>query len=403
MPKASGLFLFLLLMTINLFDDASWMSLRPLTFTRPVADLRIGILTIAEKWAKYLKADFGFYTQDYLAAKYPSKTNSSLSINGSVCPDQDLLDAVATLKMGEVLLAGNHVIAFNCEEVLTDQQAKQVLKPINYNLKFVKITYPEEIFGNNPSEIRKDFELLTKGRSSAKISSTNQLIGHDIFFEEGAQAECSVLNTSYGPIYVGKNAEIWEGSLIRGSFALCENSSIKMGAKIYSGTTIGPNSRAGGEINNSVIWGNSAKGHEGYLGNSVLGEWCNIGADTNNSNLKNNYAEVKLYDYESKAMRNTQLQFCGLIMADHSKCGINTMFNTGSIVGVSANVFGAGLPPNHIPDFSWGGGNCFETYQLNKMFETAEKVLARKTLTFDQVEKDILTKVFELTSSYRNY
>ncbi|GGE47791.1 GlmU family protein [Pedobacter psychrotolerans] len=390
-------------MTINLFDDASWMSLRPLTFTRPVADLRIGILTIAEKWAKYLKADFGFYTQDYLAAKYPSKTNSSLSINGSVCPDQDLLDAVATLKMGEVLLAGNHVIAFNCEEVLTDQQAKQVLKPINYNLKFVKITYPEEIFGNNPSEIRKDFELLTKGRSSAKISSTNQLIGHDIFFEEGAQAECSVLNTSYGPIYVGKNAEIWEGSLIRGSFALCENSSIKMGAKIYSGTTIGPNSRAGGEINNSVIWGNSAKGHEGYLGNSVLGEWCNIGADTNNSNLKNNYAEVKLYDYESKAMRNTQLQFCGLIMADHSKCGINTMFNTGSIVGVSANVFGAGLPPNHIPDFSWGGGNCFETYQLNKMFETAEKVLARKTLTFDQVEKDILTKVFELTSSYRNY
>jgi len=390
-------------MTINLFDDASWMSLRPLTFTRPVADLRIGILTIAEKWAKYLKADFGFYTQDYLAAKYPSKTNSSLSINGSVCPDQDLLDAVATLKMGEVLLAGDHVLAFNCEEVLTDQQAKQMLEPVNYNLKFVKIAYPEEIFGNNPSEIRKDFELLTKGRSSAKISSTNQLIGHDIFFEEGAQAECSVLNSSYGPIYVGKNAEIWEGSLIRGSFALCENSSIKMGAKIYSGTTIGPNSRAGGEINNSVIWGNSAKGHEGYLGNSVLGEWCNIGADTNNSNLKNNYAEVKLYDYESKAMRNTKLQFCGLIMADHSKCGINTMFNTGSIVGVSANVFGAGLPPNHIPDFSWGGGNCFETYKLDKMFDTAEKVLARKTLTFDQVEKNILTKVFELTSSYRNY
>jgi len=390
-------------MTINLFDDASWMYLRPLTFTRPVADLRIGILTIAEKWAKYLKADFGFYTQDYLAAKYPSKTNSSLSINGSVCPDQDLLDAVSTLKMGEVLLAGDHVLAFNCEEVLTDQQAKQMLEPVNYNLKFVKIAYPEEIFGNNPSEIRKDFELLTKGRSSAKISSTNQLIGHDIFFEEGAQAECSVLNSSYGPIYVGKNAEIWEGSLIRGSFALCENSSIKMGAKIYSGTTIGPNSRAGGEINNSVIWGNSAKGHEGYLGNSVLGEWCNIGADTNNSNLKNNYAEVKLYDYESKAMRNTKLQFCGLIMADHSKCGINTMFNTGSIVGVSANVFGAGLPPNHIPDFSWGGGNCFETYKLDKMFDTAEKVLARKTLAFDQVEKNILTKVFELTSSYRNY
>lgn len=386
-------------MTINLFDDSSWESLRPLTFTRPVADLRVGILTIAEKWGKYLKADFGFVTQDYLAIKFVAKNDAQIFINGSVCPDEDLLNSITALNTGEILLAGNEVLAFNCSEQLTYQEAKQQLKPINHLFDYVKISYPEHIFGNNPAEIRKDFELLTKGRVSGKLSSTNQLLGDDVFLEEGAKVECSVLNTSYGPIYIGKNAEVWEGSLIRGSFALCENSSVKMGSKIYSGTTIGPNSRAGGEINNAVIWGNSAKGHEGYLGNSVLGEWCNIGADTNNSNLKNNYASVKLYDYESKKMRNTELQFCGLIMADHAKCGINTMFNTGSVVGVAANVFGAGFPPNHIPDFSWGGANGFESYKLDKMFETVEKVYARRNLSFNALEKNILTKILELTTS----
>ncbi|MDN3588730.1 putative sugar nucleotidyl transferase [Pedobacter aquatilis] len=390
-------------MTINLFDDSSWDSLRPLTFTRPVADLRVGILTIAEKWAKHLKADFGFITQEYLSIKYPAKQNATLLINGSICPDYDLLNAISGLKVGEFLQSGDSVLAFKCADTLSFEQAKQQLRPVDYTLKVTKITYPEEIFANNPTEIRKDFELLTKGRTSANISSTNQLLGNDIFFEEGAKAECSVLNSGYGPIYVGKNAEIWEGSLIRGSFALCENSSIKMGAKIYSGTTIGPNSRAGGEINNSVIWGNSAKGHDGYLGNSVLGEWCNIGADTNNSNLKNNYAEVKLYNYEDKKMRNTNLQFCGLIMADHAKSGINTMFNTGTIVGVGANTFGGGLPPNHIADFSWGGAEGFENYKLDKMFETTEKVFGRKNVVFNDAEKAILTKVYELTAGHRNF
>jgi len=388
-------------MTINLFDDSCWASLRPLTFTRPVADLRIGILTIAEKWARYLKADFGFHTQDYLSVKFAPKPNADLFINGSVCPDEALLNAVDKLKAGEVLYKRDVIIAYISDQ--HDLASVKSLRPVEYKSDFIQIVYPEHIFGNNPGEIRKDFKLLTEGRSSAKLSSTNQLLGDDIFLEEGAKAECSVLNSTYGPIYIGKNAEVWEGSLIRGSFALCENSSIKMGAKIYSGTTIGPNSRAGGEINNSVIWGNSAKGHEGYLGNSVMGEWCNIGADTNNSNLKNNYAEVKLYDYESKKMRNTNLQFCGLIMADHAKSGINTMFNTGSVVGIGANVFGAGFPPNHIPDFSWGGASGFDIYKLNKMFETTEKVFARKNITFDEVEKDIITKVFELTESYRRF
>lgn len=388
-------------MTINLFDDACWASLRPLTFTRPVADLRIGILTIAEKWGKYLNADFGFYTQDYLSIKFAPKPNADLFINGSVCPDEALLNAISNLKAGEALYKKDVVVAYIADQ--HDLEAVKLLKKIEYPEDFVQVVYPENIFGHNPVEIRKDFKLLTEGRTSANISSTNQLLGEDIFLEEGAKIECSVLNSGYGPIYIGKNAEVWEGSLIRGSFALCENSSVKMGAKIYSGTTIGPNSRAGGEINNSVIWGNSAKGHEGYLGNSVMGEWCNIGADTNNSNLKNNYAEVKLYDYESRKMRNTNLQFCGLIMADHAKCGINTMFNTGTVVGVSANVFGGGLPPNHIPDFSWGGGNSFEAYRLDKMLETTEKVFARKNLSLKEVEKNIIAKVFELTESYRRF
>lgn len=388
-------------MTINLFDDASWMSLRPLTFTRPVADLRIGILTIAEKWAKHLKADFGFHTQDYLSIKYAPKPDANLFINGSVCPDEALLNAVINLKAGEALCKKDIVVAYIADR--HDFETVKSLKQIEYAGDFIHIVYPEHIFGHNPAEIRKDFKLLTEGRSSAKLSGTNQLLGDDIFLEEGAKAECSVFNTTYGPIYIGKNAEVWEGSLIRGSFALCDNSSIKMGAKIYSGTTIGPNSRAGGEINNAVIWGNSAKGHEGYLGNSVMGEWCNIGADTNNSNLKNNYAEVKLYDYESRKMRNTNLQFCGLIMADHAKSGINTMFNTGTVVGVSANVFGGGLPPNHISDFSWGGGNSFEAYKLDKMLETTEKVFARKNLPLGEVDKDIIAKIFELTESYRRF
>ncbi|RZL33269.1 MAG: glucose-1-phosphate thymidylyltransferase, partial [Pedobacter sp.] len=313
-------------MTINLFDDSSWESLRPLTFTRPVADLRIGILTIAEKWAKYLNADFGFNTQDYLSTKYPSKI-ANLFINGSVCPDESLLNAINKLNAAEVLLKGEFIIAYNADKF--DLELAKTLKPINYNADFIRLVYPNDIFTHNGTELKKDFSLLTKGRTSCTLSSTNTFLGDNIFVEEGAVAECSVFNSLQGPIYLGKNAQVWESSNIRGSFALCEDSSVKMGAKIYPNTTIGPHSRVGGEINNAVVWGYSSKGHEGYLGNAVLGQWCNIGADSNNSNLKNNYAEVKLWDYKQETFRKTGLQFCGLIMADHSKCGINTMFNTG--------------------------------------------------------------------------
>jgi UDP-N-acetylglucosamine diphosphorylase/glucosamine-1-phosphate N-acetyltransferase len=393
-------------MSIVLFDDSARESLLPLTYTRPVAALRIGILTIAEKWEKRLKASASFLTAEYLQAKFPYSTEpSNIFINGSICPNNALLDAIDQLKDGEILVDNQVLIAGKTAQInpslfldnLSDLNKK------SFDSLYTRIVFPEDIFKLNDSELREDFTLLTAGRTSSALSSSNTILGDNIFVEEGAVAECSVFNTKDGPIYLGKNSEVWEGSLIRGSFALCENSQVKMGSKIYGRTTIGPFCRVGGEINNSVIHSHSSKGHEGYLGNAVLGEWCNIGADSNNSNLKNNYAEVKLWDYNKRNFRKTGMQFCGLIMADHAKCGINTMFNTGTVVGVSANVFGAGYPRNFIPDFAWGGAQGFDLYALNKAFETAEKVFERRDKAFDQIEKDILTTVFELTKSYRNF
>jgi UDP-N-acetylglucosamine diphosphorylase/glucosamine-1-phosphate N-acetyltransferase len=394
-------------MAIILFDDDARNTLLPLTYTRPVADLRIGIITIAQKWATHLKLGYSFLTEAYLQAKFPLRIEDrNLFINGSVCPDDALIEAIAALHGSEALLKDGLLIAIK----LNEWDAKEFkandfskYKPISYTGTFISLKYPEDIFKNNAAEIAKDFKLLTKGRESAVLSSTNTFIGDNFFAEEGAEAECSTFNSKLGPIYLAKNTEVWEGTNIRGSFALCNNSQVKMGTKVYGGTTVGPYCRIGGEVNNAVLWGYSAKGHEGYLGNSVLGEWCNLGADTNNSNLKNNYAEVKLWDYPTGHFRKTGLQFCGLIMGDHSKTGINTMFNTGTVVGVSANVFGAGYPHNFIPDFTWGGPQGFVEYSLKKAFETNAKVFERREhCEFNQVEQDILTNVFELTKPYRS-
>jgi UDP-N-acetylglucosamine diphosphorylase/glucosamine-1-phosphate N-acetyltransferase len=395
-------------MAIILFDDNAHQTLQPLSFTRPVADMRVGILTIAEKWAKHINIDYSFHTQAYLQGKFPLVIEErNLFINGSVCPDEALLEAIAKLHGDEALVKDGLFIAVklngtDAKEFNATDAAKY--KQVNYTGNFIAIKYPEDIFRHNPAEIRKDFRLITKGRSSANISSTNTIMGNDIFVEEGAIADCSIFNTTIGPIYLGKNSQVWEASAIRGSFALCNDSQVKMGSKIYSGTTIGPFCRVGGEVNNAVLWGYSSKGHEGYLGNSVLGEWCNIGADTNNSNLKNNYTEVKLWDYATQHFRKTGLQFCGLIMGDHAKCGINTMFNTGTVIGVGANVFGGGYPPNFIPDFGWGGKNHMELYHLDKMMETVQRVFDRREgRLFDENEKAILKEVFELTKPYRRF
>jgi UDP-N-acetylglucosamine diphosphorylase/glucosamine-1-phosphate N-acetyltransferase len=394
-------------MAIILFDGNAHQTLLPLTYTRPVADLRIGILTIAEKWGKYLSQNFSYHTQPYLSAKFPIKIEAdNLFINGAICPDEQLLEAIDKLQTGEALKYDGQLIAVKLSESYAKvfNAETKFDRVIDYNGLPVMISFPEDIFRKNDEELRKDYQLLTKGRSSASISPTNIIIGKDFFAEEGAIADCSTFNTTNGPIYLSAATEVWEGTHIRGAFALGEHSQVKMGTKVYGATTIGPYCRVGGEINNAVIWGYSSKGHEGYLGNAVLGEWCNIGADSNNSNLKNNYAEVKLWDYTAQRFRKTGLQFCGLIMADHAKCAINTMFNTGTVVGVSANIFGAGFPRNFVPDFSWGGAQGYEVYTLKKMFETTEKVFERRDhRVFDDTERDILKKVFELTKEFRRF
>ncbi|RYU91496.1 glucose-1-phosphate thymidylyltransferase [Mucilaginibacter terrigena] len=392
-------------MAIILFDDDARNTLLPLTYTRPVADLRIGILTIAEKWAKYLSSDFSFRTEAYLQARFPLNIqDDNIFINGSVCPDEAVVEVINNLQSGEALTYQNKLVAVKLKDLYAgnfDPFGKYANETV-YTGDLIVIKHPEDIFRKNDAELRKDFKLLTKGRKSAKMSSTNTIIGNDFFAEDGAQAECCSFSTINGPIYLAADTEVWEGTNIRGPFALCDHSQIKMGTKIYGATTIGPYCRIGGEVNNAVVWGYSSKGHEGYLGNAVVGEWCNIGADSNNSNLKNNYGEVKLWDYPSQSMRNTGLLFCGLIMADHAKCGINTMFNTGTVVGVSANVFGGGYPPNYIPDFSWGGADGFVEYGFDKMMETAAKAIGRRPhRKFDDAEKAILTEVYELTKSFR--
>jgi UDP-N-acetylglucosamine diphosphorylase/glucosamine-1-phosphate N-acetyltransferase len=394
-------------MGVILFDDQFRNNLLPLSYTRPISEFRVGILTIADKWKRYLNSEISYLTEDYLQEKYPLVIGAeNLLINSAVCPDKDLLDAVALISESEALFDNQLLIAVR----LNESEAKEFnvnklssYRRIDYPHPIIRIAFPENIFSLNDHELRKDFELLTKGRTSAVLSGTNIILGDQVFVEEGVDAECSTFNSRTGPIYLGKGSIVMEGCHIRGSFALCEGAILKMGAKIYGMTTIGPYSKAGGEINNSVIFANSAKGHEGYLGNSVLGEWCNIGADSNNSNMKNNYAEVRLWDYSGENFRRTGLQFCGLIMADHAKCAINTMFNTGTVVGVSANLFGSGFPRNFVPDFSWGGNQGFEVYSLKKMFETAMKVFARRNTDFNEVEQKILTHIFELTEKYRRF
>ncbi len=393
-------------MNFILFDDTTRINLLPLTFTRPVADIRIGILTIREKWEKMLKAKTSAKTEKYLSVKFPLKFESGLDniwINGSFCPNTLLVEEIKILKPNQALVMLNVVIAANSgssndfEHFLSTDFEK-----VESQTNALQIKNSWDIFSKNGEEIKADFELITAGRKSQVLSATNKVIGaENIFVEIGAKVECAILNASTGPIYIGKDAEIMEGAIVRGPFALCEHSVLKLGAKIYGPTTIGPQSKVGGEVNNSVIFGYSNKAHDGFLGNSVIGEWCNLGADTNNSNLKNNYAEVKLWNYERERFALTGLTFCGLIMADHSKCGINTMFNTGTVVGVNANIFGAGFPRNFIPDFSWGGAAGFTTYKTKDAIEVATLVFERRGMIFNQTEQDILSHVFELTEKYR--
>lgn len=390
-------------MNYILFDGPSRDSLLPFTFTRPVADIRVGILTIREKWEKYLNTTTTTITEDYLSGKFPMvELDRNVLINSSFLPTRELVDQIKSLKENQAVFQGEDVIAFFS---LEGQEVDfSTFEQISFEGEVMRIEHTWDIFSKNGEALQADFDFLTKGRISEPLSDTNSVIHpENIFLEKGASVEYSILNATEGPIYIGENAEIWEGSLIRGGFALCHNAVVKMGGKMYGPTTVGPHGKVCGEISNSVIFGYSSKGHEGYLGNSVLGEWCNIGADSNNSNLKNNYAKVRLWNYATEKFEQTGLQFCGLMMGDHSKTAINTMFNTGTVIGVNANIYVPGFPRNFIPSFSWGGASGFTSYLPIKAFEAAKVMMARRGVEFDKKEADILSHVFELTKKWRNY
>jgi UDP-N-acetylglucosamine diphosphorylase/glucosamine-1-phosphate N-acetyltransferase len=388
-------------MSIVLFDGAGHKNLQPLTFTRPVALLRVGILTIQEKWNIYLGKETVIRTKDYLSKKFKGHDGEAeIGINAGLLPTHDLAETIQELKNNQILMKNGEVLAIK-PLPSADANMEKILKGsllLEYDMDVDIVRRPWDLFKLNGVEIEKDFAIITDGRESQPLHESNTLIGdeEDIFIEEGATVHAAILNTLEGPIYIGKDAEIMEGALIRGGFALCEHATVKMGAKIYGPTTVGPHSKVGGEIGNSVIVGYSNKGHDGYLGNSVLGEWCNLGADTNTSNLKNNYSEVRVWSYNEEEAIPSGEQFCGLIMGDHSKSSINTMFNTGTVVGVCANVFDGGFPPKHVPSFSWGGKDAMEKFKLDKAFEVAEKVMSRRGIELTSVDKDILKHISEL-------
>lgn len=379
------------------FSDAQyWEDFLPLTFTRPIAEMRCGILTFSERWKKLLTIDeVSYLTEDFLQEKFqkPEK-RESLFLVPNFLPTPDVLQQIKNLRKGEALVYQDELLAakVNMENFKLSQIEK--MTDITEELLFFK--QPTDLFSYNHKAIDFDFELLTKGRTSQPLSSTNGILGNpeDLFIEEGAQIEFSTLNTKTGKIYIGKNAEIMEGCHLRGPIALCEDSKFNLGAKIYGATTVGPHSKVGGEVNNVVIFGYSNKGHDGFIGNSVIGEWCNLGADTNSSNLKNNYATVKLWNYKSKKFTDTGLQFAGVIMGDHAKTAINTQLNTGTVVGLAANIFKSGFPPNLVENFSWGGMKGDEKFKLEKAIEVAEKAMIRRKIILSEADKKILEYIF---------
>ena len=391
-------------MNYILFDGTAHINLLPLTYTKPVADIRIGILTIREKWEKLLATTTTTLTEDYLQGKYPMvEMTENVMINASFLPTSSLTEIILDLKENQLVIKDDEIIAFFTKES-QEEVDFEAYDRINIDEPIVQLKHSWDIFNYNGEAIISDFELITKGRKSAAIPNSVYCINKEqIFLEDGVDIEIGVLNAKNGPIYLGRNTEVMEGSMIRGPFAMGEYSVVKMGAKIYGATSLGPKCKIGGEVNNVVLSGYCSKGHEGYLGNAVIGEWCNLGADTNNSNLKNNYAEVKMWDYEKERFHKTGLQFCGLVMGDHSKSGINVMFNTGTVIGIFANIYGSNFPRNFIPSYSWGGAAGFTTYQMDKVKETAKLVMNRKNEDFTEKDEKILEHIFDITEKFRNF
>ncbi len=385
-------------MNYIVFDEKSIKtSLLPLTYFRPVSHIRCGILTLKEKWTQNLANPVSVLSEDYLSGKFPVHfEDDNIYINSALLPDDELVTAIKNLPENSQLIYKDKVLAFRTGRLSWEACQSFIGDKIDYQKPVSRIEKLYDIFSKNAGQITADFDLVTRNRHSKILSQTNVKIGqHPVFVEEGAVVEAAIFNTDDGPVYIGKNVKILEGSMIRGPFAALDNSVVKMGAKIYGGTTLGPNTKAGGEIKETVFFGNANKGHDGYLGDSVIAEWCNLGADTNNSNLKNNYSNVKLWDYSLNDFIDTGLQFCGLIMGDHSKCGIATMFNTGTVVGVSSNIFGADYQPKFFPSFKWGGQQ-YTDYRYDKAVEVAKAVMKRRHKKFEGIEADLFEKVYKL-------
>ena len=394
-------------MNVTLFDHPQIrQQLLPFTYTRPVAEIRMGILTITEKWQHYLGKQINHLTQDYLANKFPgpSDLNNLLVINGGICPEADFISAINALEQNQGLSQNGILLAVRLSEYKSIDELEK-LPTTEYPGELTIISRPWHIFKKAGEQIRADHKLLTHNRQTAAITDKHTIVYNveNIFLEEGVDIKAAILNADNGPIYLGKNSTVEEGAVIRGPFALGEDSTVNAQARMRGDISIGPRCKVGGEVSNSVIFGHSNKGHDGFLGNSVLGEWCNIGAGTNTSNLKNNYTKVKVWDYAEERFIDTGEQFCGLMMGDHSKCAINTMFNTGTIIGVAANIFGAGFPRTLIPSFSWGGHAGFSTFKPNKVKEMAAVSMARRDGLFDEDEENIINHLFKETQKFRTW
>lgn len=395
---------------VILFDtEASRKPLLPLAYTRALADFRIGILSVREKWEIDLAQATNVLTEAYLQPKYPfsSIRKTTIYIAGNLLPNAEILSEINSLNDHEALYSQDgKLLAFQTPTHIPFENiadGASVLTAKKTNVSFSLLEKPHHIFQWNGAEIERDFVRITKGRKSQPLSSTNILIGStgNLFIEEGAIVEASVLNTKNGVIYIGKNAEIMENCAVRGPFALGEEATLKMSAKAYGDTTIGAHCKVGGEVSNTVFFPYSNKGHDGFLGNSVIGEWCNLGADTNTSNLKNNYASVDVWNYASRSYEHTGLQFHGLIMGDHAKSGINTMFNTGTVVGVASNVFGSGFPKKFIPSFTWGAVDSSYTFQFEKALEVSKRMMERRHIELTETDIEILRVAFERDAEFR--
>jgi UDP-N-acetylglucosamine diphosphorylase/glucosamine-1-phosphate N-acetyltransferase len=397
-------------MQIVLLDQSEIATqLLPFTYTRPVSEIRIGIMTLAEKWAHFLGEKPTYATSEHLREKFPNISGGDkLFVASHIVANEELSKAIKVLNYNEALVQEGRLLAVRCDGKKISALENNELSGfhlISYKGSIISIEHPWHIFQHNGASIRADYDLLTKGKKSELIIDPYTRVYNpaQVFVSEGVDIKAAILNAESGPIFIGKGAVIQEGAIIKGPFALGESSTVNMGAKIRGDVTIGPHCKVGGEVSNTVFFGYSNKGHDGFLGNSVIGEWCNLGADTNASNLKNNYANVKVWSYGKNKFVDTGLQFCGLLMGDHSKTGINTMLNTGTVVGVSANIFGDGFPRTLIPSFAWGGAAGFSTFKLDKVEEVARAVMARRSIEFSSVDQRLLEHLFSATAQYRSW